>query len=64
MWLLDKKDNKFWWKRQIRNNSYRFVTKKENDAYWKMEKELFEKIAAKVYNDAFENRLKPAGMAS
>jgi len=54
MWLLGQKDNKLWWKEyDPLRKDYIFVSEEINTAYWEKEKEIFESIAAKVFNDAF-----------
>ena len=52
MLLLDLKDGKLWWKQYI-NGHWEFISEEAMSDYRKAERERVEKIAAKIYNDAF-----------
>mgnify|MGYP001559187355 CR=1 FL=1 len=52
MWLLDKKDGKFWWK-EFKNGEYQFISKEQNEKYWADMTEQKEKIVAEIFNRHF-----------
>ncbi len=54
MLLLGQKNGKFhWMKYKSLTEDYEFISDEENNAWWKAEQDRFEKIAADIYNNAF-----------
>jgi len=55
MRLLDKKNGRFHWKQEVSPGIWEFISDKENTRYWKTEQDKLDKIAAEIYNKAFNS---------
>lgn len=61
MWLLGVKDGKWHWMNQLDSLEWGFISNEQMEEIRNQEREKWEKICARIYNDAFDRGLNAKG---